>query len=801
MKCTSLVMVCCIFLFVNTYAQQPVYKDPKQPVAKRVKDLLSKMTLEEKVAQLRSMYASAPRLNDQLFNNPARMDSLFKNGMGMMNPAFDETMEQTIYARNKLQDYFRTKTRLGIPIIYIDEAHHGLVARDVDVFPHGIGLSCSWDKNLLEKIYTHAAKQASIRGTSLVLAPVVDVCRDPRWGRTGETLGEDPYLCGTLGSAIVKGFQGSNDGTIAPGHVAATLKHFAGHGQSEGGNNQGPSNYSLRVIREAHMESFRLCINNAKPAAIMASYNEMDGIPSHANRWLLKDVLRKEWNYGGVVVSDWFGIDQLWNKHFVAPDEKSAALKAFNAGVTSDLPFGKNYRHLVELVNEKKISMASLDSAVARILELKFKLGLFEQGPIDLEKATQNAHNTEGRGLALKIAEESMVLLKNAPFGAQTENMLPIKKDQYKKIAVIGPMAATNYLGDYSGLPVKNVSLLEGIRNKVQEINNKTQGTGNKIDVLYAKGCAITANGDTISQNNYQYIDTIIFPSKEENARLIDEAVKTAQQADVIVVAVGENEQLVREAWAPNHFGDMVDLQLQSQQDDLVKAMVATGKPVIVYLMHGRPLAIPWIAQHVPAIVDGWFMGEEAGNAFANILFGDVSPSGKLTITYPKSVGQIPVYYNHKPSAQFFNYVTEDRKPLFPFGYGLSYTSFEYSKPRLILPQATKKGSLTSTEPTDVYGTVEVDVTNTGKMKGDEIVQLYIHQKVSSATRPVKELKDFMRISLEPGQKKTVAFTIDAAKLAYWNADMQYGVEDAPFEIMVGRNSTDVQKVDLKVGK
>jgi len=518
MKFATLVVSCFVCCFSYTYAQQPAYKDPKQPVAKRVADLLSKMTLEEKVAQLQTMHAGRPKLNDQLFDNPGKLDSLFKNGMGMMNPAFDETMEQTITARNNLQDYFRTKTRLGIPIIFIDEAHHGLVARQVDVFPHGIGLSCSWDKDLLTKIYTHAAKQASIRGTSLVLAPVVDVCRDPRWGRTGETLGEDPYLCGTLGSAIVKGFQGSSNGSIAPGHVAATLKHFSGHGQSESGSNQAPANYSLRVIREAHMESFRLCVNNAKPAGIMASYNEIDGMPSHANKWLLKDVLRKEWNYTGIVVSDWFGIDQLWNKHFIAPDQKAAALKAFNAGVTTDLPYGVNYRHLVELVKEKKISMASLDSAVAAILELKFKLGLFEQKPIDLELAKQNAANTEGRLLALKIAEESMVLLKNSPFGNASNNLLPVKKDQYKKIAVIGALAATNLLGDYSGLPVKNISLLNGIKNKV----------GNMAEVLYAKGCNITMNGDTISQNNYQYIDTIIFPSKEENARLIDEAVKTA---------------------------------------------------------------------------------------------------------------------------------------------------------------------------------------------------------------------------------------------------------------------------------
>ncbi|THU39192.1 beta-glucosidase [Niastella caeni] len=796
MKFVTLVVSCLFCCHSFSYAQQPAYKDPKQPVAKRVADLLSRMTLEEKVAQLQTMHAGRPKLDDKLFNNTPKLDSLYKNGMGMINPAFDETMEVTIAARNRLQEYLRTKTRLGIPIIFIDEAHHGLVQRQVDVFPHGIGLSCSWDMNLLEKIYTHAAKQARVRGTSMVLAPVVDVCRDPRWGRTGETLGEDPYLCGMLGSAIVKGFQGSNNGVIAPDHVAATLKHFSGHGQSESGTNQAPANYSVRVIREAHMEPFRLCVKYANPAGIMASYNEIDGMPSHANKWLLKDVLRKEWSYNGIVVSDWFGIDQLWNKHYIAVDQKAAALKAFNAGVTTDLPYGVNYRHLGALVKENKISTKELDSAVAKILELKFRLGLFEQTqPIDLELAKQNAANTEGRQLALKIAEESMVLLKNAPFGTATGNLLPLKKDQYKKIAIVGPMAAVNFLGDYSGLPNKNVSLLEGIKNKAQG-----------AEVLYAKGCRITVNGDSISQNNYQYIDTIIFPSKEENAQLIDEAVKTAQQADVAVVAIGENEQLSREAWGPNHFGDMADLRLQSQQEELVKAIVATGKPVVVYLMHGRPLAIPWVVQNVPAIVDGWFMGEEAGNAFANILFGDANPSGKLTITYPKSTGQVPVFYNHKPSARFFDYVAEEKKPLFPFGHGLSYTTYNYSKPRLIMPTttATKKTGLASmplTSIPEVYGTVEVDVTNTGSMKGDEIVQLYIRQKISSVTRPVKELKDFARITLEPGQTKTVTFTIDASKLAYWNAEMQYVVEDGIFECMVGRNSTDVQKVELKVGK
>ena len=763
----------CLCLSLQPLAQTPAYKKPKLPLQTRVSDLLSRMTLDEKVAQLQSGHMGRPKLTDAVLNNPAKMDSLFKNGVGMMNPAFDETIEQTNQRRNQLQQYLLTKTRLGIPVIFIDESHHGLVAPQSDVFPHSIGFACSWDTALVEKVYNYIASQASARGTSLVLAPVVDVCRDPRWGRTGETFGEDPYLCGMMGSAVVKGFQGSSTGAIAPRHVAATLKHFTGHGQPEGGINQGPADFSVRTLREFHMEPFRLCIQKAQPAAVMASYAEIDGVPSHANSWLLKDVLRKEWSYKGIVVSDWFGIDQLWKKHFIEPNEKAATLRAFNAGVTEDLPYGINYRHLGELVKEGKIKMAALDNEVAYILRLKFELGLFESQPIDIRKVIVSSLGDAGRKLALEAAEKSMVLLKNEG------GLLPIRKDQYKKIAVIGPCAAVNYLGDYSGVPMHNVSLLEGIRNKL----------GRQSEILYAPGCMITKNGDTISQNNYQFKDKTEFPTPEENQSLIAAAVQTAQQADLVIVAVGENEQLSREAWLADHFGDMNTLNLQSQQDDLVKAIMATGKPTIVYLAHGRPLSINWIAAHAPAIVDGWFTGEEAGNAFANILTGEVNPSGKLTITVPKTVGQIPVYYNHKPSAQFFEYVTAKDEPLYSFGYGLSYTSFSYSAPRLLDTVMHKNGSVK----------LSVDITNTGSIKGDEIVQLYIHQKVSSVVRPLKELKGFARLSLAPGEKKTVDFTIDASTLSFWTADMKYTVEPGVFELMVGGGLDKLGKLNLQV--
>ncbi len=749
--------IICTVLALQSFAQS--YKDAKLPVQLRVKDLLKRMNVEEKVAQLRSAHMGRPVLTDKVLNDPKKMDSLFGQGISMMNPSFEETMEQTISRRNALQNYLRTKTRLGIPTIFLDESHHGLVAQLADVFPTSIGLACSWDPALVTKVYDYIARQGAARGTNMVLAPVVDVTRDPRWGRTGETFGEDPYLNGIIGSAAVIGFQGSSDGTIDPNHVASTLKHFTGHGEPMGGNNTGPANYSVRALREYHMETFQIIIDKTNPAAIMPDYVEVDEIPAHANSWLLKDVLRKEWNYRGLVISDWFAIDQLKSKHQIADNLKDAAKMAFDAGVDVDLPYGINYNHLVALANEKKIDLKALNEDVARVLTLKFKLGLFDNiEPISIAQAQSKINQPEGRWLALKAAEESMVLLKNQ------NNILPLSKDKYKTIAVVGPCAAVNYTGDYSGISVKNVSILEGIKNKFP-------------NVVYAKGVDLSLNGDTISEHNYQFIDKIQFPSEKKNEQLINEAVRIASQSDIIICAVGENEQYSREAW-DNHNGDMSDLNLQANQDDLVKALIATGKPVIIYLAHARPLSINYISEHAESIVDGWFTGQEAGNAFANILFGDINPSGKLTISVPRSVGQVPVYYNHKPSQHFYDYVTEKSSPLYSFGYGLSYTNYTYSKLRL-------DGNV-----------VSVDVTNSGKMTGDEIVQLYVHPKLPSVVQPVKALKDFARISLNIGETKTVSFTLSDDKLKIWDKNIQYTAELGEYEIMIGRSSEDVQKIE-----
>lgn len=756
-----------------TSLAQP-YKNPALPITERVKDLISRMTTEEKVAQLRSTWSAHPGINDKLLADPHQMDSLFGKGIGMINPDFGNTLEQSLRFRSAISDYIRTKTRLAVPPIFLDESHHGLLAMQSDVFPMSIGLACSWDTLLVQKIYTYIAAQAAARGTAMVLAPVIDVTRDPRWGRTGETFGEDPLLCGLMGSAVVRGFQGSNDGSIAPHHVAATLKHFTGHGQSEGGVNQGPADYPERVLRTFHMEPFRLAVNRVNPAGIMPAYLEIDGIPCHANPWLLKEVLRKEWGYKGVVVSDWWAIDQLFQKHRVAADRMAAAHMAFDAGVTVDLPMGANYALLTAGVKEGAISPAALDEAVELVLTLKFKAGLFDR-PADYSLATAQTRIDlpEGRALALQAAEASMVLLKN------DKNLLPLSKTQYHRIAVIGPCAATNYTGDYSGVPVSNVSLLQGIRNEL----------GAAADIVYAKGTDLSLNGDTLSMNNFQYIDPIVLPDPEANRRKIDSAVALARTADLIICAVGTNEQFVREAQEPSHYGDISTLDLPGQQDDLVKALVATGKPLVVYLAHGRPQSINYIASHAWAVLDGWYSGEESGNAAAHILFGDINPSGKLTISIPRSVGQLPIYYNHKPSAQFLPYVTESNTPLYPFGYGLSYTDYAYSAPHLSDSTLSPNGSVT----------LSVDVTNTGRIKGDEIVQLYVHQQTSSVTRPVKELKNFSRIHLEPGETKTVKFRIDKNSLALWDRKMNYTVESGLFQIMVGPSSTQVQTVRLRV--
>ena len=743
------------------------YLDPALKTKERVEDLMGRMTVEEKAAQLMGLWnGGVEDFKPEDLSDPQKMQEIFGNGCHSVHPSPQNIMD-TVRMRNTIQKFLTEETRLGIPALFVDEGQHGMMRPESTVFPQAIGLGCSWDPDLFEKIYGVVAKEMRSRGTHHALSPVIDVCRDPRWGRVEETYGEDPYLNGRLSCAAVKGLQGTDTGKIAEGHVAATLKHLAGHGESEGGQNQGPANHSMRVLRDYHLPPFKMCIDHAKPVSVMPSYNEVDGIPSHSNKWLLNDLLRNEWHYDGMIVSDYYGVDQLFNKHFVVNDQKDAAMTGFNSGVQYEFPQGNLYKFLPELVKEDKVKLSDIDKAVEQVLTMKFELGLFENPDVDEANAQSVSRDEEHVQLALKAAQESIVLLKN-------NNLLPLARGKYKKIAVIGPCASDLWFGGYSGEPHRKTSLLQGITDKV----------GSSAEVLFAQGCKLTTN-TTASYFNWKG-DEIIFASRDENLKLIEEAVTTARKAEIIILAIGENEHLCREGWAKNHIGDNMTLDLFGEQSELAGELIKLGKPVIVYLMNGRPLSVNMLAEKADAIIEGWYMGQETGKAAADIIFGDTNPSGKLTITFPKSVGQLPMYYNHKPSAQFADYISQDVNPLFHFGFGLSYTAFRYGSPRLARTSIGKNESTT----------VTVEVTNTGTRTGEEIVQMYIRDKVSSVTRPVKELRGFKRISLRAGETSVVTFGIDPEKLAFHNVEMKFVVEPGIFEIMTGSSSRDI---DLQI--
>lgn len=748
------------------------YKDDSLSSEQRAKDLLGQMTDEEKSWQLMSVWLSdfSYMQDKDGVLDLKKMKRKFGNGVNSVQPTFGE-ITSTIDERNYIQKYLLENTRLGIPALFVDEGLHGLMRPQSTVFPQVIGLASSWNPELVQEVYDVVGREMRSRGTTLALSPVIDITRDPRWGRIEETYGEDPFLNIQFGIAAVRGLQGSSDGEIDENHVGATLKHFCGHGKPEGGLNQAPANISRRVLYETQFAPFKATVKNAKPIAVMPSYNEIDGIPSHSNKWLLSDVLRDEFGFDGLIVSDYNGISQLETKHFVAEDIEHAAEIAFNSGVQIELPTGRYFKKLPELIAKGRVIQSSVDSAVYQVLKYKFDLGLFDNPYIDEDKAIEVSKLNSSKELALKAAQESIVLLKN-------DGVLPLSKTNLKRIAVIGPGATSHLYGGYSGAPYVGVSLFEGIQAKV----------GKKVDVVTAQGVLLTMNAKDEAQMNWK-IDAIEFPTHEMNLRLIKEAIDLAKTADVIILAIGENEQLSREAWSPSHLGDNMTLDLLSDQQELADSLLSLGKPVIVYLQNGRPLSVNKLNSEANAIIEGWYMGQEAGNAAADIIFGDVNPSGKLTITIPKSVGQLPLFYNHKPSAQFHDYISQDIKPLYPFGYGLSYTTFLYSDPTLSKETIKPDGNTT----------VSVTVTNAGQVRGDEIVQLYIRDEVSSITRPVKELKGFKKISLNPGESKEVSFSIDHSKLAFYNRDMELIVEPGSFLIMLGSSSDDFKEVRLSV--
>ncbi len=753
------------------------YRNASLPVAARVNDLLARMTWSEKISQLTGWWnydEKFPKMALQASQDD--FQSWFPEGAAQIGPT-QLALADDVAFRNAVQKYLREHTRLGIPVIFHDEGCHGVMKPEATSFPMPIGLACSWDEALTERIYDTVAREMRARGGQQALTPILDVARDPRWGRIEETLGEDPVFNGRLGAAMVRGFQGGPTGVIDEHHVLATLKHFVGHGTPEGGLNRSPSIMGPRELRDVHLAPFAYVISHAHPGAVMPSYNEIDGVPSHANRWLLRDVLRGEYAFKGLIVSDYGGIERMHLKQHIVDRPVEAGRLALAAGVDLELATPYGFPGLKELAQPDAALAGWVDDAVRRLLTVKFQLGLFENPYADAAAARVLLDRPETAALALQAARESIVLLKN------DSGALPLDLAKLKRIAVIGPNADIARLGGYSGMPLQNVSLLDGIRRYV----------GTRAEVIHAEGCRIVTVDHRNASQNWRDAGDVVLVSDEENRPLIEQAVRVAAETDVVILALGDLERTCRETWGEDaqHRGDRASLELPGSQMALARAIIAAGKPVIVYLMNGRPPALEELSRLAPAILEGWYAGQATGTAAAEILFGRISPSGKLTISFPRDAGHIPAYYSRKLGAADQDYLFSSKSALYSFGHGLSYTSFEYRNLKLARPK------IRLGEPVQV----SVEVVNTGKMAADEIVQLYVHDEVASVTRPVMELKDFRRVPLQPGESRTVEFTLEPDALMFTGLDMKPVIEPGKFQLLVGGSTSALLKQTLEVDR
>lgn len=765
----------------------PAYRDPALPVEARIDDLIARMTLAEKVAQMQGVWQKKNLIQNAggLFSTAAAKKN-FPDGIGQVSRPGDRVggaaadgkpvaagavadvanrdgREAAEYA-NAAQKWAVEDTRLGIPLLFHEEALHGFVARGATSFPQSIALASSWDPALVERVFAVASREMRARGATLALAPVVDIARDPRWGRSEETYGEDPVLAGEIGLAAIRGLQGETL-PLAADKVFATLKHLTGHGQPENGTNAGPAALGERTLRENFLPPFERAVKALPIRSVMASYNEIDGIPSHVNRWLLEDVLRKEWGFKGAVISDYFALRELETVHHMVASIDEAAIRALDAGVDVELPDGDAFKRLPALVRGGQVSEARIDQAVRRVLRMKFEAGLFEHPYVDAAHADALTATPDAIALAREAAARSVVLLKNG------KDLLPLDPARSGTLLVVGTHARDTPIGGYSDKPTKVVSVLEGLRN----------AAGDRLKVDYAEGVRIT-------RNHVWEQDAVELVPDAENAPLIEEAVARARQADLVLLVPGENEQLSREAWADKHLGDRDSLDLVGQQNALAERIFALGKPTIVVLLNGRPLAVNLLAQRADALFEGWYLGQETGNGLADVLFGKVSPGGKLPVSIPRSVGQLPVYYSRKPSARR-GYLFDDVSPLYPFGFGLGYSPFEFDTPALSSPDIAVGSSVQ----------VSVRVRNVGKRRADQVVQLYLHDLVASVTRPLLELKHFRRITLDAGASETVTFTLTPDDLSLWNAAMARVQEPGRFDVLVGFDSVAHKSAQLTV--
>lgn len=725
--------------------------------------LMKKMTLEEKIGQL-----NLPGAGDITTGQASSSDIAKKIEQGKVGGLFNI---KSVAKIKEVQRLAVEKSRLKIPLLFGMDVIHGYET----VFPIPLGMSCIWDMKLMERSAQIAAQEASADGINWTFSPMVDISRDPRWGRISEGSGEDAYLGSEIAKAMVRGYQGND--LSKNNTIMACVKHYALYGAAEAGRDYGTTDMSRVRMYNEYLPPYKAAVD-AGVGSVMASFNEIDGVPATANKWLLTDVLRKQWGFKGFLVTDYTGINEMVD-HGIG-DLQTVSARALMAGIDMDMVGEGILTTTQKSLKEGKVTMAQIDAACRRILEAKYKLGLFEDPYryCDEGRAKTEIFTDANRKEARAIAAESFVLLKNEG------NVLPLKKTG--TIALIGPLAdaTENMTGTWSVAAnfSKSVSVINGLKEVV----------GNNAKILYAKGSNL--DEDSLIEERGTMFGKSLRRDQRPASEILQEAINIANQSDVVVAVLGESAEMSGEA------SSRTNIEIPGIQKELLKALLKTGKPVVLVLFTGRPLALKWEQENVPAILNVWFGGSEAGYAVADVLFGDVNPSGKLSTTFPQNVGQVPIFYNHKntgrplPEGKWFqkfrsNYLDVSNDPLYPFGYGLSYTTFSYGDIKLSNTSFKPGGKLTAS----------VTVTNTGNMTGKEVVQLYIRDLVGTSTRPVKELKGFQKIELKPGEVKTVSFDITVNELKYYNYDLKYVAEPGDFKVFIGGNSRDVREVDFKL--
>ncbi len=742
-----------------------VYLDASAPVSDRVNDLLERMTLEEKVAQVCAVSLRDSTAEEEgLAGKVKAVHEGITNGIGQIENTFDPRgPRESVEEVNDLQKFLNEKTRLKIPALIGSECAHGHAGYNSTVLPVPLAMASSWNVELIESAFDRVAKEARARGAHEAHTPVLDLGRDPRWGRIEETFGEDTYLVTQMGLAAVAGLQGGRTGGPGLTHVVAAPKHFAGYGQVVGGRNFAATPIDSRTLYDEILPPFEVVVKEAKVQGMMASHCDVEGVPAHGNRWLLTELLRDDWGFEGMVVSDYNDVPRLeFFQHVVETVEEAAAL-ALSSGMDLDLPVSEAYGRLVGVIKAKPELKEALDLSVRRILRLKFMLGLFEKRYVDASVAEEVVGCEAHLALAETVACESIVMLKNEG------GILPLGRKTLKSIAVIGPNADSHEIGNYTVKNDHTICILGGLR----------EMCGSDVEVRYEKGCGIADVG-------WNGRETILEEaSLEDEYPSIEKAASLASESDVAVLCLGGTTETSREAFYVDGIkGDRSTLGLLGNQLELFRKIKETGTPIVVVLMGGRPYSIPEVYSQADAVLNTFYLGQATGLAVSKVLFGDVNPSGKLPVTIARSVGQLPVYYSQKAISFYKDYLDEEAGPLFPFGFGLSYTTFEYSK------LSTEKSVFGMDEAINL----SITIKNTGTVSGAEIVQLYIRDKVATVIRPGKLLVRFEKTYLEPGEEKEIWFSLSSVRdLAFTGFDMKRVVEPGEFELFAGASSADIR--------